>query len=68
MEEQHKRIKKLIEKCNKPDMRKYVRIYNIDTEKCSTSYIRKWNIEALELYKKSKVEKISDIRLFFTRE
>ena len=31
IEEWHKRIKKLIEKCNKPNMRKYMRIYNIDT-------------------------------------
>ena len=66
--EWHKRIIQLIEKCTKPDMRRYLRTYEITVKKCSNSYIRKWNMDAIDMYKKAENEESRDIRLFFSRQ
>ena len=64
---QHKNIKNLIEKGNKPEMIRYLRIYDIDVENCSNSYIRKWNMDALEMHKKTRTEVLRDIHTYFQR-
>jgi len=42
-------------------------MHKLDIEKCSNSYIRKWNVAASEIFKKTGKEVLSDIRLFFQR-
>jgi len=63
----HNRIVELIERSNRPVMRQYLRIQKIDTEKCSSGYIRQWNMAAMDMYKKTDKENLGDIRSFFTR-
>ena len=58
---------KTIESSNKPGMQRYLRTYAIEVDKCSNSYIRKWNVNVLEIYKKAEKEEVSDIILFFNR-
>jgi len=48
-------------------MRRYLRIYDIDVENCSNSYIRKWNMDALEMHKKTRTEVLRDIHTYFQR-
>ena len=63
----HKNVIDLIEKSAKPDMRRYLRTYEINAEKCTNSYIRTWNMKAMAMYKKVQNEESRDIRLFFGR-
>jgi len=65
--EWYNKVCEMIEKGNKPDMRRYLETYKLEVEKCSNSYIRKWNIDATDMYKKANTEKLSDIRMFFNR-
>ena len=65
--EWHKRIVTLLEQSNRPAMRQYLRVQKIDTDKCSSGYIRHWNISTMEMYKKSDKESLGDIRSFFKR-
>ena len=48
-------------------MRQYSHIQKIDTEKCSSGYIRQWNMAAIEMHKKTDKENLGDIRSFFKR-
>ena len=63
----HHRIVALLERSNRPVMRQYLRTQQIDTEKCSSGYIRQWNISTMEMYKKTDKENLGDIRSFFKR-
>jgi len=68
MEEWYCNLRELIVRGNKPEMHKYLKTYEINVDQCSTSYIRKWNIDASEMYKKASTERLSDIRMFFRRQ
>ena len=53
----YQNIKIMIEISDKPDMRRYLRTYAINVDMCSTRYIKRWNIKALEMFKKNKERK-----------
>ena len=44
---------------------KYLRNYPINSDKCTTSYIRRWNILAYKLYYITKYEVVNDIIKYF---
>jgi len=63
--EWYKRIKRLIVNGNKPEMKKYLHAQELDVDRCSSSYIRMWNIGAMELMRKVPEERMQDVRMFF---
>ena len=60
-------MKNMIINGNKTEMQKYLRVHTIDVKLCSNSYIKKWNIDAHEMCKKSRNEANCNIRMYFQR-
>ena len=56
--------KKLIVDSNKPGVIKFLRAQEINAERISTVYLIRRNISLLQFFKKSKNNKIPDIRNF----
>ena len=54
-----------IEKANKPNMKRHVRLQKLDVEKCDTGYIKSWNKSTMKMSKEEKSEKSNDIRNYF---
>ena len=52
--EQYNNIKQMIEKGNKPEIRKYLRNYDIIIENCDSACIYKWNVDAQAIDKNTK--------------
>ena len=61
----HKRLIDEIEKGNKPSMRKYAQMQQLDLDKCDIGYIRLWNISTTKMMKYAKDKKVNDIRNYF---
>ena len=63
--EWYERIKRSIVNGNKPKMKKYLHAQELDVDRYSSSYIRMWNMGAMELMRKVPEERMQDIRIFF---
>jgi len=63
--EWYERIRSAILNGNKPEMKKYLRAQELDVSRCSSSYIRMWNMGATELMRRVPEERMQDIRMFF---
>ena len=61
----HKRLIEEIEKGNKPSVRKYVRMQQLELDKSNTDYIRLWNMSTMKMMKNAKEEIVNDIRNYF---
>ena len=53
----------MIRNRNKPDILKYLRLYEIKVKSYSNNYIRKWNLVGKDMHKKTKREAENDIRM-----
>ena len=60
----HKNIIDLIDRENRPAMKKYLRAQKINADRCDDACIRQWNLSTLKTRKMSEIEKINDIRMF----
>ena len=47
-------IENIINIGSKPEMQRYLRMYNINTGTCSNSYICKQNVDVYEIHKKQR--------------
>ena len=63
--EWYERIRSAILNGNKPEMKKYLRAQELNVSRCSSSYIRMWNMGATELMRRVPEERMQDIRMFF---
>ena len=59
-----KNIVELINKENRPEMKRCLRAQEINVEKCDNACIRHWNLNTMQMRKTSKEEKVNDIRRF----
>ena len=55
----------MIRNINKPDILKYLRLYEIKVKSYSNNYIRKWNLVGKDMHKKTKKEAENNIRMYF---
>ena len=58
----------LINRENRPEMKRYLRQQEIDVQRCDVSYIRHWILGALKMRKITREEKVNDIRRYFVFE
>ena len=63
--DQDKRLIEEIEKGNKPSIRKYVRMQQLELDKSNTGYIRLQNMSTTKMMKNAKDEIVNDIRNYF---
>ena len=61
----HKKIVRMIESSNKPEMIRYLRMQRIDVSRCSNACIRNWNMLAMKMHSKAREEVLNDIRNYF---
>jgi len=66
MIEWYERIKSKIRNRNEPEIKKYLRAQELEVNRCS-SYIRTWNMGAIQLIRKVPEKKMQNIRTFFRR-
>ena len=55
----------MTENGNKLEMRKYLRIQRLDTQKCNSSYIKNWNLTTIKIFEFAKEDIINNIRMYF---
>ena len=63
--EWHKKIIDLINRENRPEMKRHVRAQEINIDQCDNAYMRQWNLSTLQLRKISEEESVNDIRRYF---
>ena len=63
---QYKNVKEVIEKDNRLEVLKYVRIQELNLEHCNVAYIQQWIIGILNMRRIVTEEKSNDIRRYFT--
>ena len=61
----YKRLIEEIEKGNKPSIRKYMQMQQLELDKSDTEYIRLWNMSTMKMMKNAKEETVNDIRNYF---
>ena len=63
---QYKKVVESIERDNRPQMYKYLRVQRINVDQCDGVYIRYWILSVMKIKKITEIEKLNDIRRFFT--
>ena len=64
--EQYKNIKDMIMRENRNEIKRYVRIQDLNVETCDALYIRSQILGALKMRKITKEETVNNIRQYFT--
>ena len=63
-----KNIVDLINRENRPEMKRHLRAQETNVENCDKACIRQWNLSTIQMRKTSKEEKVNDIRNFLVVE
>ena len=65
MIEKHNNIASMIERSNKPEMLKYLRMQRLEVSRSSNGCNRNWNMLAMKLCSEAKEEVLNDMRNYF---